>query len=369
MTTTIDTTRIIRVLDAERGRFEESAPETPNSIQLDESKMPFPRDRKGRLTVDPEKFELAESAVARLSTKNFPDLLREGVKFMAFSSYNEVPVSYPQWANVVSSNKQKEEYLKDVALGIAPVVPEGSPYPVAGVGVGDGVIIGNEKRGYIIEVTEEMMKFDQIGKVRQITENMARSLRMTEEVAALSVLTTQGNYTRNSTTNDNDQGANVQDLTFSPTALVTAFNTLATMKDRRTGVKIGVNPNTLIVAPKLRWAAEQLIKSPEVMRVGGGTNEIYGTGTNNPFFGAVTKVIVSPYFGDGYQWALIESGRSVQFQRVEPLQVLREQANETSGKYFEMDVLRYRIRSWFGVGMLDDRFAFYSYSNTAPVVN
>jgi cytidylate kinase len=40
---------------------------------------------------------------------------------------------------------------------------------------------------------------------------------------------------------------------------------------------------------------------------------------------------------------------------------------QTTG-YFNRDVIRYRARNWYGVGMRDDRFAFLSTSTTAPVV-
>jgi hypothetical protein len=59
----------------------------------------------------------------------------------------------------------------------------------------------------------------------------------------------------------------------------------------------------------------------------------------------------------------------MKFQRVEPLQILNEGMNASSEKYFERDVIRYRVRNWYGVGFVDDRFNFYSTSTTAPTIN
>lgn len=375
---TVDRSQLIQVLDAAAGRFQvQDVQGVPNRVPVPESMIPYPRTAKGRITVDPLDLysqeatrQLFGETKGTLSTFNFPDYLRMGLIFDAFTSYNELPVTFPMFVRQVDSNKQQEEYVKDTPLGTLPIVPEGQSYPEASMDTSDGVTIRNYKRGYIVSVTEEMQKFDQVGKVREIAELQGRSARLSEELAVIDVLTTTANYTRNSTTGDNDEGANTQTLTFSPTGLIAAYNVLTTMKDRKTGVRLGVMPDTLIIAPKLRWAAEQLIRSPQLMRVGGNTtNDVYGGGTNNPFFGMVTRIIVCPHLGSSYQWALLESNRAITFQRVEPFTILREQMDASSSAYFERDTIRFRVRDWFGVGMRDDRFAFFSNSTTAPAVN
>ena len=366
---TLDTTTVIRVLDADKGRFEVQELK-PRRTPIEETLIPYPRDSKGRMTVDPERVALIEA----MTTANFPDLLRMGIQFDAWTTYNETPVTFPMWCRVIDSNKQQEEYVKDAAIGTLPVVQEGEPYPEVKMDLNDGVVIRNYKRGIIVPISEEVTKFDQLGKVREIAELQGRSARLTEEIAALNVLTTTANYTRTNALGDNDEtatggGANFQAVTFSATGLIAATNILMTMKDRKTGVKLGVNPDTLIVSPKLRWAAEMLIRSRTMIRQGGNTtNEVYGTGDQNPFFGMVTTIIVTPYFENTYGWALLESKRAITFQRVEPFQILQEPMDSGTGTYMTRDIIRYRVRNWFGVGMRDDRFSFLSTSSTAPTV-
>lgn len=361
-------TRVYEVLDAERGAIQDVTPQ-PVTESIPDELVPYPRDHRGRITVDPSNMQLVESAQGRASTYNLPELLRPGTMFDAFSSYNETPVTYPLFARVVPSNKQKEEYLKDAGMGIPPIVAEGEDYPKAAIALDSGVQIPNYKRGAIVSVTEEMRRFDQVGKVRDISELQGRAMRMGEEYATYAVLTTTANYTRNSTTGDNDGGANQQTLTFSPTGLIEAFYVLTTMKDRKSGMYLGVMPDTLIVAPQLWWAAKQLIESPQVMRAHADldssviTVEKYGTGTNNAFFNVVRRIIVSPWIGTGYQWALMEAGRAIYFQRVAPLEVFAPK------EVYENDTWDYKMRNWFGVGMKDDRFAFFSDSTTAPTVD
>lgn len=349
--------------------------EERDSVSLDEQilPVPYPRDPRGRITVDPENVNLNVLSES-MTTSTFPDLLRAGLQFDAWSSYNETPATYPAFARVVESTKPQEEYLLDAPFGLLPVVAEGEPYPEAQPSLGGGKIVRNTKRGMIVSITAEMQKFDQVGKVRELGELMGRAARLGEEQDVMNVLTDPSNYTRTSTAGDNDEatgnGANTQALTFSADGLIVAYNILRTMKDRTTGVYFNVMPNTLIVTPKLWWAAQQLIKTPEVIRVGGSSsNETYGTGALNSFFGVVDTIIVSPQFGSSYQWALLERGRGLVFQRVEPVQVLFEGANANTKGYFERDILRYRVRNWYGAGLVSDAFAFYSSSTTPPVVS
>lgn len=367
--------KVYRVLSAEHGKYEEVRPEQPERIS--EALAPYPRDARGRITVDEENMVMQESNPAGpLTTTNFPDLLRAGLQFDAWTTYAETPVTYPLYAHMMDSNKPQEEYLFDVPFGTLPVVEEGAPYPEVAAAIGEGKTIKNRKYGMIVSVTEEMQKFDQIGKVRELGELMGRSARRGEEQKVMDALTTLANYTRTSTAGDNDEatgnGANQQNLTFSAANLIIAFNLLRTMKEPQTGVYYNVRPNTLMVTPKLWWAAQQLLRSPESMRVGGSTTEVYGTGTINTFFDAVDTIIVSPEFGasnTAFAWSLFERRRGLMFQRVEPVQVLIEGKNPSTKGYFERDVLRYRVRNWFGVGLIRDQYHFYSPSNTAPAVS
>lgn len=370
---TIDTTRLYRVLDAQSAHIVEESPAQPK-VKLDEALIPYPRNRRGRITVNPEEVAISES-VADLATYNFPDALRQGLMFDAFSTYNETPVTYNQWARVVQSDKQQEEYLRDSAIGLVPQVAEGQPYPKAATSFEGGVTIVNGKRGMKLEVTREMMMFDQVGKVRDLNEMLARSLRRTEEQDAMNVLTTTANYTRTNTAGDNDEsatgsGANQQTLTFSAVGLIAAFNILRTMKDRKTKIYLNVVPDTLVVAPKLWWFVQQLIGSPDAWRVGGNTtNEIYGNGGKNSFFNVVNTIIVSPEFGNNYEWALMERQRGVYFQRVLPLELLTESATQATTRWMDYDTIAYRVGSFYGVGMKDDRYNFFSNSTTAPTVS
>lgn len=333
-------------------------------------KPPYPRGRYNEMTVDPLKVDmnLTEAAVGQLSVSNFPDLLRLGVQFDAFTGFNETVTVWDRIARTMPSDQMQEEYADDEGIGLPPIVLENQDYPEIAVSTGGGKIIPNYKRGFVIHVSEEIMRFDKWGKVRETSANIGRAFPYGRDQSVLNILTTTTNY---NVLNNNDQaGNNYQTLTFTPTNLNTALALMMTQKDRKSGQYIGVMPTTLVVGPLLERFARMLISSPDLNRQGGPTtSEVYGGGTNNPFFGVLTEVIVSPMFGASYQWALLDKRKAIYLQQVEPFSVYTEAGNMTSESWIKRDSIRYKARDWYGAGMRDDRFAFYSDSTSAPAAS
>lgn len=365
---TVQTTKLIEVLDALNNVTRETEfHQNDQTAALMEAMAPYPRGAYGEMTIDPLKVnrKFTEAATGEASTANFPDLLRMGVQFDLLSGFNSVPTVYERLVRMKPSSKQQEEYQDDSGIGLPPIVLEGQSYPEATISVGGGKTIANYKRGVIIPVSEELQRFDQTGKVRETAELLGRAHRLGREQEVMNILTNTSNY---NVLNNNDQGGNNQQtLTFGPVSLNTAMALMTTQKDRQSGQYLGVRPSILVVGPLLEAFAKMLINSTLLNRQGGPTtSEVYGAGTNNPFFGVVNQIIVSPMFGASYQWALVDPTRAIYFQEVEGLNVQVEGATMGSESWLRRDVIRYKSRDWYGVGMRDDRFAFYSNSTSAP---
>lgn len=308
---------------------------------------------------------------AVVQTPDAGNMLRDGIKFLAFSRYREIPAGWENFVMMETSSKPQEEYLRDATIGVLDKVKSGDAIKIKKSSFEGGVIVKNDLYANLIEIAMDEIRFDRLGKVRQIAQEMGRAGRMTEAKAAFDVLTTAGNYVRNSTTNDNDVGANTQTLTFNGISIETAKSIIGTAKDRKSGAYLGFNADTLICGPRLEQAAKQLLMSDTIEREGGNTtNEVRGTGTRNPYFNIVNRIIVSPWFSSSYSWALMDSSlMPIVFQRVEPFNVLQQGANEASETFMTKDSLLYRVSGYFGVGMVDDRCIFYSDSTTAPTVS
>lgn len=352
--TTFNAAKIISILDPQQGRIEERTMEARQTQHTSLLEQIAPNGRR---------MTLREVAENNLSI--FPQLLRDGLRAILFDSYAGVPQTWNLWAQTVQSDKLQEDWLEDSGIGLLPKVGEGSPYPHIMRDLNRFVTIANEKRGAIISVTEEMVVFNRTNLISQQATALGSAMARTKEQDAYNVLTTAGNYTRNSTTNDNDIGANTAATTFGALGMELALSTLRTMKDNKSGAYLGVMPNTLICGPRLEYAAKQLLLSPEVGRT--GASEVYGTGLSNPFRGVVDQIIVSPLV-QSYAWVLMERGRSVVYQTTWPLQLLQAGMTAENSEYLNFDVINYRAREMYGYGMLNDRYAFYSSSSTAPVV-
>lgn len=367
-------TTIIKVTDADKGTFvEQKVPLQLSGLVQDPSLLPYPRDVYGNITISEGKavpFMEATAARGRAMTSNFPDVLRDGIEFDAMSSYAGVPLIWRLLTGgEMPSNVQQEEYLKDASMGIAPVVSEGGEYKEAAIDLDDGVIIKNNKYGFKFPVTEEMRRFDKLGKVRDIAQQAGIALALTEEYEVIAALTTTANYTRSLAAGDTDEatgsGLNYQDLTLNALGLETAMNLLGTMKDKN-GVYLGVRPTIMWCAPKAVGAARRLIQTRTLVRVTNtSATEVDGTGEGpNPFFGIVDTIISSPYFGSGYQWGLIDNSRgALKFQRVDQARVRGPVYDEGTDTYW------FYPRTWFGFGIKDDRFLFFSTSTTRPTVS
>lgn len=327
--------------------------------------------RKQYTDIRPDGYRKLNLWETFLSSPDAMNMLRTGVNFLSFLAFAEMPVTYPQIAKVLTSNKPQEEYLRDSILGVVPRVRSGQAVPEISGGFEGGVTIVNHLYQAIVRVTGDDIRFDKTGKIRQIAEELGRAFRMTQEYRTYEFITTTTNYSRNSTTNDNDIGANQATTTFSASGLETAWKTIATMKDRKSGAYLGLMPDTLIVTPGLQWPAKQLLFSDTIMRAyGGSSQEVRGTGTDNPYRGAIKRLIVTPWIGPSYQWALMDSRyQSLVFQEVEPFNVLQEAMDATSEAWMATDSLRYKGTAYFGIGFVDDRSWFYSDSTSAAAVS
>ena len=311
---------------------------------------------------------------ALLGYPDAAEILRTGIRFLAFDRMKTMPPTYTSIVNSQPSSKPQEEYLRDSAIGSLPVAPSGTPASSLTSGFEGGVTVVNNLYRGLFEILGDWIKFDQIGKIRQTADSIGRALAMTREKGVYYQLTTTGNYTRTQTAGDNDVGANTSALTFSGIGLEQALATIATSRDRKSGNLLGYRADTIVIGPRMEIPVKMLLQSTELNRQGGNTtNEVRGTGTTNTYRGLLNNIIVSPWFPTGtnaYQWLIFDSTVPwCMFQEVEAPQVMQEGQDMTSEAWLNKDVIRFLGRDYFGVGIVDDRAAFYSSSTTAPTVS
>ena len=307
---------------------------------------------------------------AFLLTPDAGNILRNDIKYIAFSTYAGIPRAWEGLAQIVNSNMPKEEYLLDASIGVLPQVASGDVVPEVLSTFGNGVIIKNYRYAGMASVTGDMIRFDQLGKIRQVAAELGRSARMTEEHAFWSYITTAGNFTRNSTTGDNDLGANQDTDTFNLLTLDEAVATIATAKDRKSGAYLGYAADTIIVGPRMELFVKQLLLSDNLVRSNSAAAEVRGMGEYNPYQGLLTKIVVSPWFSNSYSWAVCDSrANGLVWQQVEPFNVYQESQNATSEAWLTRDMTRFLVQGYFGLGFVDDRAWKLNVSSTAPTVS
>jgi phage major head subunit gpT-like protein len=94
-------------------------------------------------------------------------------------------------------------------------------------------------------------------------------------------------------------------------SLATGINQMMTVPDD-SGTPLGISPDTLVVGPKLQWAALELVESPVVVYKGNVTDNASSTPYKNAFQGRL-NVVVSPFLtaaSDDY-WFLMDTKRPI----------------------------------------------------------
>ena len=293
-------------------------------------------------------------AEALLNTPDAAEILRTGIRFLAFERFRQMPPTYTGIVSNMPSSKPQEEYLRDASIGRLQKAPSGTPAPAHTSTFEGGVTIVNDLYRGVFEILGDWVKFDQIGKIRQTADSIGRALAQTREFAVYSQLTTTGNYARNSTTGDNDVGANTAATTFNGLGVELALATIATSKDRKSGNYLGYKADTIVIGPRMEVPVKQLLMSTNLGRQGGNTtNEVRGTGDLNMYKGLLNNIIISPWFPTGanaYQYLCFDS--TVQWcmmQEVENSQVYQEDSNMSSESWLTKDVIRFLARDYFGV--------------------
>lgn len=305
-----------------------------------------------------------------VTTADFPELLKDGLRTAFFSEFAGIPSEWDQLAQVVPSNREVETWMSNRALGSLSRVGEGTPYPQLQVpDMRPEKTIFNFKYGGLLDITDEMLRFDKLGVMQENIRDLALAAAQTREEQVFTVLTATGNF--DATSSDNQIGNNTFTTGLSPTGFDTAYTTLMTMFDRNSKRPLMVRPDTIVVAPKLWLYAKQLLGSPQTTGMGDAdATVVFGMGSTNPRAGLV-RIMSSTWLGSlgtSHHWLLCQAKRGLLLQEIEPLQLL-EESPTGGGDRFTRDVYRYRVRDWFGVGIRDSRYWVCANSTTAGTIN
>ena len=293
-------------------------------------------------------------------------LLRLGVTNIIANAFKLVPLVWDKVVMTTTSNGLYGVYGSTFRPGLPKLVGAGQEFPETSVDpMGD--ILPNQKWGVTLAFQNEALEDDQTGELAIKSSEVGENMAIWQELSFAAYLSdtalteadltiTPGTYT------DPDGTTGVYATTGNrknaPSAIGTINqNTLrvarATLKKMRqpNGMKVLVNPNTLVYHPDDEQTVEMILKSPN-WNFASNTNDTAGTSTvmgapggMNPLQGKYTPVECRYLTTNGTNgaWFLGQSkSRSLLFQNRDGLQTLQE--SPASGKSFDMDLSRWRNR-------------------------
>ena len=251
---------------------------------------------------------------------------------------------------------------------IAEVKP-GMPYPHSADAAEDYVTVGHEKRGEILDITEEAIRFDQTGLLMKRAEAFGMQAKLDREkrgVYTFMDITVNGvNYyayyykgTReavwadaDTTTNGHYYDNKITDVLTDYTDIAAAEKLLNLMGDNNQD-PIVVTPTTLVVPVTLKTKAWRLINNEFLP---GGTNEERNPYANN------FKVLSSPLIDNSgdtnatTNWWLGEFKKMFVEKIVIPLEIKRRTKTTDNEEAWNSDIVAsYKIR-------YDSKFAAVDY--------
>jgi phage major head subunit gpT-like protein len=149
--------------------------------------------------------------------------------------------------------------------------------------------------------------------------------------------------------------SNKSTAALSAASLADAVSAMMTVPDDQ-GIPMGVVPDTLVVGPKLQWAAIELVDSPVVIYKGNAADNAPSTPYKNAFQGRL-NLVVSPFLTGTYDdyWFLLDTKRpikSVILQQRSDVPVEFSALDSASGaeSAFMRDRFYYGVRARYNVG-------------------
>jgi len=250
------------------------------------------------------------------------------------------------------------------------VVGEGKQYPEATLSPDWIQTPEVKKRGFVVSVTKEMMKFDETGVLSDRLTGQAESMGISNEKRACAAIVDAGESATNGyyrhvwqgTSYATYQTSTPWDNVTASTALVdfasidTARQTFLALTDPQTGEPLNYSVKDIIVPPALAMKAVIALTNGNVQQATGGyptTGNPTRSETPNPIYTVLGPMrllgVNSQYFrnasGSDTTWFLGDIAGAFEYLEVEPMTVKTQ--GEDSESAFNADVvMRVKVSEW-----------------------
>jgi len=309
-------------------------------------------------------FAVREDANA-VATSDFPNILLNAMTKRIIQDYNEVPMGgVDRLYTTTTVNDYKTQYRVRMGyLGDLPVVAEEGTYGEVSHMTDEQISYAPSKRGYLLSVTEETIRNDDLGKVAQFPSRMARAARRTLKQIVTNFFLNNPNYIPDGVAWFNAAHSNLLATPLSIAALQTARTNLKLQTEKDSNKPLNLPLQFLMFRPDL-WGTAIALNQTDKWPTGPGTFTV------NPFFhafGANNEGMIEnellTYANDWYygcfasEVPVVEVGFLGGFET--PQMYINN--NPANGSVpFTKDEIQYKVKHVYGAGILDFRGVGYS---------
>ena len=328
----------------------------PELIEAEKGKTPL---------MQPEDFSLKEISEA-VNTSQFPILTGSLLAKKVMDAYNQFDSVLSKLVTPFKSNLQTDRIAGAYLKGDLEEIAEGAPYPHSGDIAEKYVTVGGTKRGEILDVTEENVKFDQTGLVMMRASQFGNRAAVDRERRGMYTIqdaTVDGvnhyawypSGTRIALYSDTASGAhrldnNIVDVLGDYTDIAAADALLGVMTDENEE-PIMAEAKILLVPRTLKVTALRIIKN-EYMPANSGSS--VGFMEKNPFANTV-EVLVSPFIDkvSANDWYYGDFKKQYVEKIIYPIQVLSRKDNKNDDAWERDIVASFKVRHFTQVAAVD----------------
>ena len=246
-----------------------------------------------------------------MTTGQFPDLLRVGIREVFLSEYQQYPELYSKIYDVQTSNRAYEEELIIAGFGAVPEWnSDGSELPTDRALTGNRVLYVHKDYGMMWTVSKRLLREDLYAKIgAELMREAVRAMKHTVELVSWSVIANGFTGSRplfgNQTLLNGETFNNRLTVALTPTGLEQALTRFLRWKNHR-GIPVVIQPQLLVVPPELEYVAHTLLHSTYYPNIGsGGNTSPSATGAafyENPFRNVIPNTLCVPYLQDTNDW-------------------------------------------------------------------
>lgn len=324
---------------------------------------------------DPMKLRTSDFSIKEMyeavDVTQFPILTSTLISKQVMDGYNAEPKILDQLVTPFTSSQETDKIPGAFVKGDLFEVKPGAPYDHTGDMEEKYATIQGQKRGAILDITEEAVKFDQTGLIMLRASQFGQRAAADREKRGIYTIFDYTGYRAyrpfgivsdlyaNAANDSYHAYDNLTDQALADYSDIDAALALfGTMKDDN-GEPISVNPNILLV-PKLKETIANRIIGSSIL-IGGSTGE------NNIFQGKF-KVLSSAYvdavatlLSATGTWILGDFKRQYLEKIVIPLEVQTRSKNDGNEDGWERDIVAsYKVRHYTQVGAIDYRYCVKS---------